>query len=240
VVNIARFTLDVVEDEQTVLTMRIIVGKPYRDTPVFSSNITYLVVNPFWNVPPRIAVEDKLPLIRQDASYLARNHIKVFQGWGAETREIDPTTINWSKVSSEKFPYRLLQTPGPFNALGQVKFILPNPFDVYLHDTPSRELFSRAIRTFSSGCIRIEKPLELAVYVLRENQRWTQESITAIIERRREQAIKLPAPLPVHLLYWTAWVEADGIVHFREDIYQRDTLLENALHPLSPASRRAS
>jgi murein L,D-transpeptidase YcbB/YkuD len=240
VVNIVRFTLEVVEDDHPVMSMRIIVGRPYRDTPVFSSQITSLVLNPSWNVPPRIAVEDKLPLIRQDPSYLARNHIKVFRGWGSEAREIDPTTVNWAKVSADKFPYRLQQTPGPLNALGQVKFFLPNPFDVYLHDTPSRDLFNRSIRTFSSGCIRVEKPMELATYVLRGTERWTQDLLTATIERRREQAIRVPSPVPVHLVYWTAWVEAEGTVHFRDDIYQRDTLLENALNALLPAARRSS
>jgi murein L,D-transpeptidase YcbB/YkuD len=234
VVNIARFTLDVVEDAQSVMTMRIIVGTPYRDTPAFSSQINYLVLNPSWNVPLRIAVEDKLPLIRQDPGYLGRNHMKVFQGWGTEAREIDPGTINWSKVSAEKFPYRLRQTPGPLNALGQIKFILPNPFDVYLHDTPSRELFNRTIRTFSSGCIRVEKPLELAQYVLRGDPRWRHESLLATIGRRREQTIRVPVPVPVHILYWTAWVEVDGTVHFRNDIYHRDTLVEQALNTRPP------
>ena len=238
VVNTARFTLDVVEDEQNVMTMRIIVGMPYRDTPVFSSHITYLVLNPSWNVPVRIAVEDKLPLIRQDPGYLARNHMKVFQGWGTEAREIDPTTINWSKVSAEKFPYRLRQIPGPLNALGQVKFILPNPFDVYLHDTPSRNLFNRTIRTFSSGCIRVEKPIELAQYVLRGDPRWHHESLLATIGRRREQAIRLPVPMPVHILYWTAWVEMDGTVHFRDDIYHRDILVAQALNTRPPLPQR--
>jgi murein L,D-transpeptidase YcbB/YkuD len=229
VVNIARFTLDVMEDEQAVMSMRIIVGKPYRDTPVFSSNITYLVLNPSWNVPSRIAVEDKLPIIRQDPGYLARHHMKLFRGWGTEAREIDPGTVNWSKVSAEKFPYRLRQTPGPLNALGHVKFVIPNRFDVYLHDTPSRELFNHSIRTFSSGCIRIEKPVALAEYVLRGNPKWNHQTLLASIHSGREQAIRVPTPIPVHLLYMTAWVESDGTVHFREDIYQRDALLENAL-----------
>jgi murein L,D-transpeptidase YcbB/YkuD len=240
VVNIARFTLEVVEDDHPVMSMRIIVGRPYRDTPVFSSQITSLVLNPSWNVPPRIAVEDKLPLIRQDSSYLARNHMKVFRGWGSEAREIDPTTVNWAKVSAEKFPYRLQQTPGPLNALGQMKFFLPNPFDVYLHDTPSRDLFNRSIRTFSSGCVRVEKPMELATYVLRGTERWTQDLLTATIERGREQAIRVASPVPVHLLYWTAWVEAEGTVHFRDDIYQRDTLLDKALNSLPTTARRSS
>jgi murein L,D-transpeptidase YcbB/YkuD len=233
-VNIANFELEVVEKSQLVMIMQVVVGKPYRRTPVFSDRMTYLVLSPYWHIPPSIAVKDKLPLIRKDQTYLATHDIKVFQSWGAETREIDPQTIDWSKVTVKDFNYRLRQEPGPLNALGRVKFMFPNKFNVYLHDTPSRELFGEVVRTFSSGCIRIEKPIELAEYLLRSDVKWTRKNILAAIDRRVEQTVRLPEPMPVHLLYWTAWAEEEGSIQFRGDIYGRDQLLDEALREKPP------
>jgi murein L,D-transpeptidase YcbB/YkuD len=233
-VNIANFELEVVEKSKPVMIMQVVVGKPYWRTPVFSDRMTYLVLSPYWHIPPSIAVKDKLPLIRKDHTYLATYDIKVFQGWGAETREIDPQTIDWSKVTAKDFNYRLRQEPGPLNALGRVKFMFPNKFNVYLHDTPSRELFGKTVRTFSSGCIRIEKPIELAEYLLGGDAKWTRENILAAIDRRVEQTVRLPEPMPVHLLYWTAWSDEEGSIQFRGDIYGRDQLLDKALREKPP------
>lgn len=228
-VNIADFKLAVIENDKSVMTMRAVVGKPYRRTPTFSAKITYLVLSPFWHVPSKIAVQDKLPRIRKDPEYLAKQNIKVFQGWDAQTREIDPTTIDWSKVTAKNFNYRFRQEPGPTNALGRVKFMFPNKFDVYLHDTPSRELFTKIARVFSSGCIRIEKPIELAEYVLRADPKWPLENILAAMDKHVEQTVRLPEPITIHLVYWTAWVDADGSIQFRNDIYARDNILAAAL-----------
>ncbi|GIX48544.1 MAG: murein L,D-transpeptidase [Candidatus Tectimicrobiota bacterium] len=230
-VNIASFELEVVEEGRRVLHMRVVVGRDYRRTPVFSSTMTYLVLNPSWHVPPRIAVQDLLPLIQKDPTYLTRQGIRVLQGWGAETRELDPQRIDWSRVTAQRFPYRLRQDPGPQNALGRVKFMFPNPFNVYLHDTPARELFAKSERTFSSGCIRLEKALELAFYLLKDHPKWNRDTILEALARGKEQTVVLPQPIPVHLLYWTAWAEADGTVHFRRDIYGRDARLARALWP---------
>jgi len=229
IVNIANFELDIVEGEKEVMTMRAIVGRDYRRTPVFSSKMTYLVLSPYWHVPPTLAVQDILPQVRKDIGYLTQKGIKVFQGWGADTREIDPNTVDWSTVTGKNFNYRFRQDPGPVNALGHVKFMLPNKFDVYLHDTTSRELFEKTARAFSSGCIRIEKPIELAEYVLRGDPKWNREAILTAIDRGAEQTVQLPEPIPVHLLYWTAWVDAAGTIQFREDIYGRDRPLAEAL-----------
>jgi L,D-transpeptidase YcbB len=228
-VNLADFKLEVIEADRRVMDMRIIVGKDYRKTPVFSRKMTYLVLNPSWHVPPKIATLDKLPLIKKDPGYLSREHFKVFEGWGAEAKEIDPATIHWSKVSKGNFRYRLVQNPGPWNALGRIKFMFPNPFDVYIHDTPSRELFQKTVRTFSSGCIRIEEPIQLAEYVLEGDLKWNEETIMAALETGREQTVRLPAPIPVHLLYWTAWVDPSGMVEFRKDVYGRDWRVLQAL-----------
>ena len=156
-------------------------------------------------------------------------------GPGGATR-VDPRAIDWSSVSARNFPYRLRQDPGPRNALGRVKFMFPNPYHVYLHDTPSRELFAKAERAFSSGCIRLENPIELAEYLLRDDPQWSRQSILASIEKGREQVVHLPTPIPVYLLYWTAWMSDEGVVHFRKDIYERDHVLNGALQKAVPAA----
>ena len=235
-VNMANFELNVVEKDQPVMDMRVVVGKGYRRTPVFSGKMTYLVFSPYWHVPHSIAVNDKLPLIRKEPNYLMKQNIRVFQGWGAEANEIDPKSIDWYKVDAKNFRYRLRQDPGPWNALGRVKFMFPNRFNVYIHDTPSRELFNKTARMFSSGCIRIEKPIELAAYLLRDDPKWTSESILAAIDRQVEQTVQLREPIWVHLLYWTAWVSEDNITHFVRDIYGRDKLLDEALQEKPPTA----
>lgn len=235
-VNMANFELNVVEKDQPVMAMRVVVGKGYRRTPVFSGKMTYLVFNPYWHVPPSIAIKDKLPLIQKETDYLIKQNIRVFQGWGAEAKEIDPKSIDWYKVDAKNFRYSLRQDPGPWNALGRVKFMFPNRFNVYIHDTPSRELFNKTARMFSSGCIRIEKPIELAEYLLRNDPKWTHDDILAAINRQVEQTVQLREPIWVHLLYWTAWAIDDGIIHFVRDIYGRDKRLDEALREKPPTA----
>jgi len=229
IVNIPSFELYVVENNLTVMSMRVIVGKPYWNTPVFTSKMTYLVLNPHWNIPPTIFEEETLPRIQKDPEYLSKDRIKVLQGWGARTGEIDPTTIDWSSVTVENFNYRLRQEPGPRNPLGQIKFMFPNEFNVYLHDTPNKGLFKKTERNFSHGCIRIEKPLDLAEYVLRSNPEWTRQKIRAEIGKGKTQTVSLQESIPVYILYFTAWVEDDGTIEFRDDIYGRDRILEESL-----------
>ncbi|MCX5864550.1 MAG: L,D-transpeptidase family protein [Deltaproteobacteria bacterium] len=224
-VNIADFTLKLYEDGKPVLAMPVIVGKTYRQTPVFNGRISSLVLNPNWEVPHSIATKDLLPKIKKNPGYLGQMHLRVFQGW-QDSAEIDPATINWASLSATHFPYRLRQDPGPANALGRVKFLFPNPFDVYLHDTPSRELFQKDARTFSSGCIRIAKPLDLAAYLLQGTKLNSVDALNAAISREKTQQIVIPAPIAVHIVYMTAWVDRDGIIQFRSDIYNRDPALQ--------------
>jgi murein L,D-transpeptidase YcbB/YkuD len=228
-VNIADYNLQVVEAGKPVLKMNVVVGRDYRRTPVFSDTLQYLVFNPYWNVPFSIAVKDKLPLIQEDPSYLASHHIRVFAGWKPDAPQVDPATVDWSRLSRANFRYRLRQDPGPHNALGQIKFMFPNPFAVYLHDTSDKGLFSQDVRTFSSGCIRVADPINLAAYVLRGQHPWSKERIQATIESQRRKVVNLQHTLPIHLFYWTAWVAADGTLNFRNDIYQRDIPLDQAL-----------
>ena len=233
-VNIADFHLDLFEKDRSVLNMRVIVGKAYRHTPVFSDKMTYIVLNPYWHVPRKIAVQDKLPLIKKDPEYWTKQQMKLFEGWGAETKELNPREIDWSRASAANFSYRLRQEPGPQNALGKMKFMFPNRFGVYIHDTPTRELFRKSVRTMSSGCIRIEKPMALAEYVLMGNPPWNGENISSALKTNVEKTIFLKNPVPVHLLYWTTFVDGNGMIHFRNDIYHRDKRLEAALYKKPP------
>ncbi|MCH8504676.1 MAG: L,D-transpeptidase family protein [Ectothiorhodospiraceae bacterium] len=228
-VNIAGFEMTVVEEGETVMSQRVIVGRDYRQTPVFSGRMTYLVLNPSWEVPNSIAVRDLLPQIRRDPDYFDRMGFQLFQGWGASQREIDASTVDWHALSAARFPYRFRQRPGPLNALGTVKFMFPNQYAVYLHDTPSRDLFQRADRAFSSGCIRVERPMDLTEYLLADSARWSPMAIRTALDSRREQTITLPRAMPVYLQYLTAWVDKEGVVHLRNDLYNRDSRVADAL-----------
>ncbi len=234
-VNIADYWLKVVEEGETARQMRVVVGTRYRQTPIFSDRISYLVFSPYWHVPARIAAQDKLAEFQRDPSRVSSWGFEVFRGWGADAQAIDPSTIAWDSLSANTFPYRLRQRPGPYNALGQIKFMFPNQHDVYLHDTPSRSLFGQAARTFSSGCIRVEHPAELATYLLRDNAGWTEERVTEAMASDTERSVVLREKVPVHLLYWTAWME-NGRLHFRNDIYERDPAVAKALTAPSTSS----
>ncbi|MGA1874498.1 MAG: L,D-transpeptidase family protein [bacterium] len=229
VVNIASFTLEAIEDSRPVLDMRVIVGSPFRSTPAFSARIRYLVANPYWHIPPRIAREEILPKIQRDPDYLARHHITVLRGWNKKGEEIDPNGIVWAEVTAGNFRFRLRQEPGPWNPLGRVKFIFPNRFSIHLHDTPYRDHFQKTRRNLSHGCIRIEKPVELAEYLLRGDPAWTPEKIRAAVKAGVRQKVPLPEPVPIYLVYFTARVDEDGLVCFYRDIDGRDLVLAGAL-----------
>ena len=222
VANIARFQVSLIENGKPVWTTRAVVGRPYRQTPTFRAQMTYLVLNPTWTVPPGILRNDILPEIRRDPSALARRNMVVLDTSG---RVVDPATVDWN---APNFPYMLRQEPGPDNALGRVKFMFPNPHHVYMHDTPSRELFNRADRTFSSGCIRLENPLELAEILLAETGRWSRAAIDAVLATGQPRTITLPRPLTVLLIYATA-VPEDGELYLLPDVYGRDGRVLDAL-----------
>ena len=228
-VNIADFHLFVVERGKTVMDMPVVVGTAYRKTPVFSDEMTYIEFAPYWNVPETILEEDKLPQIRRNVNFLGRHHFEIVSWNNSSERVVDPHSINWRKVTADNFPGILRQKPGPWNALGHVKFMFPNEFDVYLHDTPERYLFVRDRRSYSSGCIRIARPLDLAQYLLAGTGTWDCDSIQDLMEGFEPKRVMLPRGIPVHILYWTAWVDEQGQVQFRDDIYERDAALEVAL-----------
>jgi murein L,D-transpeptidase YcbB/YkuD len=237
-VNIAGFDLVVYEDQHQVDSMKVVVGRTYRRTPVFSDLVTYLVFNPSWQVPPTLASQDILPKIRKDPAYLTLEKFEVLRGWGADTEIVDPSTVDWHSISIKESRLRFRQRPGPNNALGQVKFMFPNKFNVYLHGTPTRELFEKAERTYSSDCIRLESPIALAEYLLEESPDWSIDRILETISKGVEQTVRLPQKVSIHILCWTAWADEDGTIHFRNDIYGRDKLLDQALRKKRTVSRR--
>ncbi|MGH9313540.1 MAG: L,D-transpeptidase family protein [Vicinamibacterales bacterium] len=219
-VNVPEYRLEVHEGERIPLRMNVITGAKGTPTPIFRDTMTHIVFSPYWNVPDGIAAGETLPAVQSDPSFLDRNRIEVV---GTSGTVVDPATVDWSSATDDgAFPYRFRQRPGSSNSLGLVKFVFPNEHDVYLHDTPADSLFTRAYRALSHGCVRLEQPQALAEYLLKDQPEWTPERITAAMHAGEEKHVKLSRPVPVHLLYWTARVSEDGVVHFRQDVYGRD------------------
>jgi len=223
-VNMTGFELYIMENGSAVLSMPVIIGKSYRSTPTFSGLVSYMEYNPYWIIPTNLAWEDIIPQQVSDPGYFEKKSIKLFRGW-ANAREIDPNSVNWEKLDQDHFPFWLRQEPGPKNALGRIKFIFSNPYEVYLHGTPDKHLFDRVVRTFSSGCIRIKDPVRLAAYLLNDGTQQMEEEVLANIHLGTNQRVTLPISVPIYLVYWTAWVNQDGKMNFRDDIYHRDVQL---------------
>ena len=224
-VNIADFSLQVFEGDEVVMQMPVIVGTQYRKTPVFSARMTYLEFAPYWTVPPTILREDKLPHLKKNPEYLKEKHFRVIS-WSGQDVTTSLQGSDWKAVKASNFPGMLRMEPGPWNPLGRVKFMFPNPFNVYLHDTNEPFLFDNNIRSFSSGCIRIKRPRDLAYYLL--EKKLGPNKLRELFEATVTQRVPIE-PLPVHIQYWTAWVDQEGLVHFRPDVYFRDLDLDVAL-----------
>jgi len=216
-VNIAAQYLQVVQDRTIPLVSRIIVGKPSTPTPVLSSRIAKVIFNPPWNVPKSIAVNEILPELRRNGRYLLEENMVIVD------RPSDPhgLALDWSSVPAAQFTTRLRQLPGANNALGRIKFEFPNPYSIYLHDTPTKRLFERARRTFSHGCIRLDHARDLAGFLLRD-QGWGPADIESAIANGQTREVSLQQPVPLWVLYLTAFVDLGGAVHFREDVYGFD------------------
>ena len=225
-VNIASFRTIMFRGGDVVWQSRVMVGKPYRQTPVFRGDIQYLEFNPTWTIPPGILRNDTLPAVKKDPNYLSERNISVIDGDG---RRVDPKSVNWDAYS-RGVPYTLRQEPGPNNALGRVKFIFPNKHFVFLHDTPSRTLFSKAERAFSSGCIRVQHPFQLAELLLDDSQQWNESTIQSIVKSKETRRVNLSKPFPVLIVYLTAVADPGEPPRFPNDIYKRDEKLLNALN----------
>lgn len=225
VVNIAGFRAYLLNDGKVIWKTKVQVGKTFHQTPVFRDEMTYVVMNPTWTVPYSIASKEMLPRIQRDPDYFKTRTFDVRNRAG---ENIDPQTIDWSKFSRRNLPYTFVQRPGPRNALGRIKFIFPNQYSVYLHDTPSKTLFGRSERAFSHGCIRTQNPFDLAELLL-QPKGWNRERIDAQIESLETKTVHLAEPLPVLLLYWTADIGPNGERHFYKDVYERDQKVLAAL-----------
>lgn len=227
-VNIADFNLEVIKNGEKIRQHKIIVGRTYRKTPIFSSKITHLIFNPSWTIPPGIFSADVLPAVRKNIKYLKNKNIYVYDKNG---QIVIPSSVDWNSRVVKSYTYR--QPPGFDNALGSVKFFIPNKFMVYLHDTPSKDLFEKSERAFSSGCIRVQDPIELAEYLLNDPENYSKKRINVIINTKKTQTVVIKEQPAIHILYWTSFINDDGVVQFRKDIYKRDGALKEAL--LKPA-----
>lgn len=220
-VNIAGQEVEAVENGDVVIRKRVIVGKEDRQTPEYTSRINSIVLNPYWNVPQSIAMKDLLPKIRANPLFLKRMGIRVLRGWSDTAQEVDPSAVNWSDPNVTR-QYRLRQDPSRLNSLGTVKINFPNPFAVYLHDTPVKALFGRQARNFSSGCVRVQEVRDLAAWLLKDTPGWDRARIDQVITSGEHKDVSMLRPVPVYLMYLTAWVGEDGVVNFRDDVYDRD------------------
>lgn len=220
-VNQAGYELEVIEGNRAVLEMRVIVGRNYRQTPIFSDAIKYVEINPFWNVPGSIARKDLVPKFAEDPAYPAANGFQVMENG----KPVDVAAVDWPSYVGRSLPFMLRQKPGEKNALGRVKIMFPNKYNVYLHDTPGRDLFDKTVRAFSSGCIRLEKPVELVRYLLSRNPPADLRTLEEALISGKTTRIALRETVPVHLVYMTAWLDRDGRMQFRPDIYGRDAKL---------------
>ncbi len=228
-VNQAAFLLEIRSNGRTIDSRRVIIGKPYHKTPMFSHKIKYADFNPTWTVPRSIAGNEILPKLRKDPSYLKKRGYLLYTSWKPDAPVMSAHSIDWQSVRSKKFPFRIVQPPGPKNALGQVKFLFPNRFNVYLHDTPNRNLFKSKARALSHGCIRVNKPLDFAAQLYGLDGSMNRRKIDAIVASGKLTRVKLRRPIPVHLTYFTVWVSDSGKATFHKDIYKRDRLVGGIL-----------
>lgn len=239
-VNIADHDLKIVEKGKTVYTSRVVVGRPYHETPVFSSTMRYVELNPYWNVPYSIATQELLPVIKKVPGYLQSNDYLLLTRMGDNNSAIDPASVNWSQYGPGNFPFQIRQKPGARNALGTTVFMFPNAHNVFIHDTPIRSIFNLEDRYFSHGCVRVQNPWNLAIFLLKDqdNGQWTEAKIRKVVETREQTRVNLKQPIPVHITYLTAWAEQDGTVHFRKDAYKRDATLRTAMNKVAYAGAR--
>ncbi|MBC7845149.1 MAG: L,D-transpeptidase family protein [Flavobacterium sp.] len=223
-VNIPEYKLHVIEDNKLVWTTNVVVGKDVKQTTIFKGNISRIMLNPYWNIPNSIIKNEIIPDIKKNPNYLADNNMEVLSG----DKVVNPSTIDWYKYEGD-VPFIIRQKPGGENALGKMKFLFPNNYNIYLHDTPSKGLFSASKRAFSHGCIRVENPNKLLMYLLRKDIKWNQERVDEILKTDKEYGIPIKPTVPVYIVYFTSWVDNKGQLNFRNDIYNLDQQLSNEI-----------
>ena len=220
-VNIPQYHVFAREGDRVLWSMKVIVGTPENPTPIFSDEMETVVFSPYWNIPDTIVAGETAPAVARDSGYLAKNQIEILRRGKGGAQKVDPSDVDWDDPAALK-ELAFRQKPGAHNALGHVKFLFPNDYDVYLHDTPADNLFSRTGRAFSHGCVRVENPEALAKYVLRDDPKWDEATIRQAMYSGEEEHVKLSRPLPVHLTYFTASVDQHGRLAFFKDIYGLD------------------
>lgn len=221
-VNLPEYYLRAFSDGKLVGEMRVIVGTPKNPTPTFTKQMTYVSFNPHWGVPIRIAAEEMLPKILEDPEFFTAQNLEVFELTAEGRHLVDPAAVDWSQYGKNHFPFLLRQRPGKENALGRIKFGLKDSNDIYMHDTSAPQLFAKDLRAFSHGCMRVEKPYELAQFVFQGKENWPPERVDTMYQSEESRIITVP-PLSVHVVYWTAWVDSKtGAANFRKDMYGLD------------------
>lgn len=235
-VNIPNYSLTYYNNGSTVLSSRVIVGRPDRKTPLMRSALNNVVLNPPWNVPTTLVRQDIVPKVKQDPGYLYRHGYTLLSGWSADAEVIDPTMINWQMVSAASFPYRIRQAPGATNSLGRYKFNMPSSDAIYLHDTPNHGLFQRDIRALSSGCVRVNKASDLANLLL-QDAGWNDSRISSTLKQGDTRYVPIRHRIPVNLYYLTAWVSDDGQAQYRTDIYNYDNTARSGSQVLARAGQ---
>jgi len=225
IINIPDFQLYFEEDGALIQTMRVITGTPKHPTPIFSDMVEHIVLNPHWNVPKSIIQKEMIPKLLRNPNAMSRQRIEVYTGWGRDAEKVNPASIDWSQYRySKHMPYRFAQTPGTHNALGKVKFLFPNKFSVYMHDTPTKHLFKKDKRAFSHGCIRLQKPRELLQTFTTFNSHINFEKAQKTLKGKKKKYFNLTEKVPVDVIYLTAWVDYDGKLQFRNDVYGYDEM----------------
>ena len=225
-VNIPEFELYAKDKGKTVFNMRVVVGKVMNSTPIFSDKLEYIVFSPYWYIPFSIIENEMMPHLLADPGWLERMDMEVVQGNGKAAVPVDPYSIDWSAITKETFKYAIRQRPGPKNPLGDIKFIFPNEHEVYLHHTAAEQLFNQTQRGFSHGCIRVEKPVQLAQFLLSGKPQWNEPTIQEAMHGGEERYENLKEKIPVYIVYFTSWVDDQGQIHFRDDFYGHDKELE--------------
>lgn len=230
-VNIPEYQVKIINDGKEKLKMKVIVGEKMNETPIFSDTMEFIVFSPTWTVPKSISREEMLPKIKEEKNYFKDKNLLLYENWSPEAKEIDPGEVNWKKIDKEDFQFKIVEKPSEKNALGSVKFMFPNSEAIYLHDTPTDHLFDETERGFSHGCIRVEKPKDLAAYLLQANdgEKWNFEKITEYMKLDTPTTVILEEKLPIHIVYHSAWVDEEKNIHFRKDIYSHDQTQEQAI-----------
>jgi murein L,D-transpeptidase YcbB/YkuD len=229
-VNMADYSMQLVKNGAPELEMKVIIGRLDRRTPVMTDLMRIIEVAPTWTVPPRIAGSYILPNVKRNPDYLKQKGFDVMQWRNGARVHVAADEINWHNYSARNLPYTFVQRPGKLNALGTVKFLFPNDQSIYLHDTSSPELFDKEQRALSSGCVRVEKPRLLAEKLLQSQDGWHRGRIDEAIDHNHTSRIRIKDPVPVHLMYWTTWVDDEGQLQIRDDVYQRDLIGGTATH----------